>query len=182
MPRNRRSVSGRSWLDIRTNGPKFATEIKKMQTSITVAPNVIYAGYFAELQRLAWEAARVGREKIMSDRNTRKYEETGKEGRFDTGKMVGNFWANGRKDGDRRYKIQLGYLSGQPGYSIFQEYGTRNGLRGVEAIRAARDHFQANAKRLNAGGRVYVERVGWDWKAKGYGGTDLGGPPDWFKG
>lgn len=182
MPRNYRSVSGRSWLDIRTNGAKFNTELKKMQTSITAAPNEIYKGYFIQMQKLAWEAARVGRDKIANDTNTKKYQRTGEKGRIDTGKMINSFWANARKEGADRYKINLGYLSGKPGYSIFQEYGTRNGLRGVEALRTARDYFQQEARGLGAGGRIYVERVGWDWKAKGYGGTDLGGPPSWFKG
>lgn len=182
MPRNSRSITGRSWLDIRTNGAKFNTELAKMRTSVTTAPNEIFKGYFNALHRLAWEAAHVGRQKIADDTRTKKYEQTGEKGRIDTGKMINSFWANARKEGDKKYKINLGYVAGQPGYSIFQEYGTRNGLRGVEALRAARDHFQAEVGRLGAGGRTYVQRYGWDWKAKGYGGTDLGGPPDWFKG
>lgn len=177
-----KSFSGRSWIDIRSNGAKFQTELKRMSAHVTNVPSEVAKGYYAAVRDIAWQGVRLGREKILNDTNTLKYRRTGKKGRVDTGDMAKAFWANVRKSTDKQYVVNVGYLGGKPGYSIFQEYGTRRGLAGVEALRASQDYIDQEIKKLGKGGRNYKSTIGKGMRGVGLSGQANETPPEWFRG
>lgn len=178
MARNYRSVSGKGWYQIRHGLDQTRFDLKKMQTRVTNAPAQAAKGYANEIRKIAWRARELMQKIIMEAPNRTK----GEPGRYDTGTMHKMVWANLVKNNDKSYSANVGWLAGKPGYAIFQEYGTRTGLVGMDALRQAQDFMFEEIRALNAGGRSYRTKTGWDWNASGAGGNDLGGAPSWYKG
>lgn len=170
-----KSFSGRSWVDIRTSA-RYKTEFDKLKTHVTRLPGEVMKGYYAEVRDIAWKIVYETRQYILDDTRTKKYQETGEKGRIDTGKMVASFWTHVDAYSEKGYKVNLGYLAGKPGYAIFQEYGTRQGLVGVEALRFARDRLDEELRKMRGGGRNYVPKIADAMTSPG------GTPPAWFNG
>lgn len=168
--RNMRSVSGKSWLDVRMNVSQAQRELKKMQATVTALPSELMKGYYAELRRIAWEARAVGQEVI------RTAPDKDGQGRIETGKMLKSFWAQIGKVSDKKYEARVGWLTGDPGYSIFQEYGTKNGVKGMYALKAAQDHMYAEIRKL---GKGHIARNTVEWRTEMNPKTDR---PVWAKG
>jgi len=55
-------------------------------------------------------------------------------GRVDTGLMKDSITWKGYKISKRRYRFEFGWLDGTPGYAIFQEQGTKNGVKAMNSI------------------------------------------------
>jgi len=68
-------------------------------------------------------------------------------GRVDTGLMRDSIKWTGRKLGNGNYRFEFGWLNGTPGYAIFQEQGTKNGVRAMNSIGYATE-FMRNELRM----------------------------------
>lgn len=158
---------------VRTNLDRKRFELQRMRATVVNVPDEAMKGYYARLRDIAWAAVREAREHIENDTQTKKYRETGEKGRRDTGKMIASFWANVGSNQGKRYRINVGYLAGDPSYAMFQEYGTSQGLVGVEALRVAKEYVAAEVGKLG-NGRNFISRSADSWSG--------GDKPEWFKG
>jgi hypothetical protein len=52
---------------------------------------------------------------------------------------------------NQRFVIQVGWDEGKPGYAIFQEYGTKNGVVGMNALGQAHEFMLARIRRMASG-------------------------------
>lgn len=100
--------------------------------------------YFQQLQSITASAADVMKNFIEYDRSVRtptgearKARGGNGPGRKDTGTMINGITWRGEKISDAKYKFEFGWLNGEPGYAIFQEHGTKNGVRAMHALEYA---------------------------------------------
>jgi len=101
--------------------------------------------YFQKLQQVAALAADVGRNYIEYSPSVRTPtgEARGAKGRVLTGEMRDNFKASVVSIQARtKYSVTLGWLDGRPGYAIFQELGTSNGIKAMGAVRFTAEFFR----------------------------------------
>lgn len=179
------SVSGHGWQFIRLGGRGKADMPKKLANRITRAPEEIFVKYyFQKIQGIVAQARRIMIQTIdesVTEKGIERSRKGGKPGRRDTDKMRDSVWAKAYKEGTR-YRAEVGWLDGRPGYAIFQEHGTRNGIVGMDALRKAGDYIEAEMDKLARGGYKYRRNTDWDWNQNAGNGKDLGGAPDWFEG
>ncbi len=57
------------------------------------------------------------------------------------------------------YRFQLGWVNGEPGYSIFQEQGTKNGVKGMNSIAYTTDWLEREAALMGRGNSAIRSRV-----------------------
>ena len=145
-----------SWFEIRvkTERQKFDA----IRSIIRTWPEeVAREVYFPELEKIANNGKEYMRYIILSSET-----ETGKKranqggngpGRVDTGVMFDSVRArvNINKSG---FSALVGWLDGRPGYAIFQEHGTKNGVKGMEAVQQAQEYMLSEIRRLKAGGKI----------------------------
>lgn len=125
------------WLPIRIKTEP--AKMKHVQNRIAGYPEeVMTKRYFQLLQRTTAAAADVMREYIA----THDFGDKNGPGRVDSGKMRDSVKWEGRKDAKGVYRFRFGWINGTPGYSIFQEYGTKNGVVGMDALGYAAEFFR----------------------------------------
>lgn len=137
------------WFDIRvkTEASKFdAVRSKIMGWPEEVAKEV----YWPMLEQIGLEGKAFIQQIIATDQNTKKFREGGGEGRIKSGLMYRSVKsrARERKNG---FSLFVGWIDGRPGYSIFQEYGTRNGVVGMDAIGQAQEYMLSRLRAMAAG-------------------------------
>lgn len=181
------SVSGKSWRFIRIAGDaKQAGGIYNMAARISRAPEEIFVKYYyQQIQKIVFQARRIMLRIIdesVTEKGLQRSRKGGNPGRVDTGTMRDKVWARAYKASNNRYRAEVGWLDGRPGYAIFQEQGTRNGIVAMNALREAGDYIEAEMDKLGRGGYKYRRNTDWDWSKNAADGTDLGGAPDWFVG
>lgn len=98
--------------------------------------------FFQQLQGMTASGADVMRNFISSHPSVRT--RTGAErkarggngpGRVDTGLMKDSIkWRYVGKGANGNYRFEFGWINGTPGYAIFQEQGTKNGVRAMNSI------------------------------------------------
>lgn len=183
MP-NYKSVSGHGWQFIRLGGSGKYDMPKKLAAHVARLPNeILVKHYYREVQRIAFQARRIMLQVIdesVTEKGLKRQQRGGKPGREDTGNMRKLVWARVFKAQNGALVAQVGWLTGRPGYAIFQEYGTRGGIVAMGALQKAGDYIEQEMDKLGRGGYKYRRKNEWDWDAPGYGGTDLGGAPEWF--
>lgn len=81
-------------------------------------------------------------------------------GRVDSGKMYDKVNYRARKRAKNGFSLFVGWVDGQPGYAIFQENGTKNGVIGMEALRQTQEYMYAEVVKLANGGRVNKTKTG----------------------
>lgn len=141
-----------------------------MAVRVSRAPEEIFVKYYyRELVKIVFQAR-----KIMLGIIDTAPTKSGKKGRNDTGTMRKGVWARVGKSDKGRYRAEVGWLTGRPGYAIFQEHGTRTGIIAMNALQAANDYVAQEMDKLASGGYKYSRNVQWDWDAQG------GGAPDWL--
>ena len=138
-------MASKSWIDI-----KIKTEpqnMKYVSNRILGYPEqVLEKYYFQFLQYLAATGAEIGRNYIGSTAvSTPTGQGEGREGRVKTGEMQKNFKWSARKEG-KKYIVDVGWINAVPGYSIFQEQGTKNGIVGMNAIGYVTDWMRSELK------------------------------------
>lgn len=180
MP-NYNSNSGHGWMSIRLSSD--GKEIKKLAAAVVRKPEEIMVKYyFQQVQRIAFEARRIML-KIIEEAETptgrARALKGGKPGRIDSGNMASKVWARVYKTNRGGVAATVGWLDGRPGYTIFQEHGTRRGIVAMNALQAAGDYIEQEMDKLARGGSKYRRNTNWDWSAPTYGG-EVPGPPDWY--
>jgi hypothetical protein len=76
-------------------------------------------------------------------------------GRKDTGRMIAGVKWRGGKVGKAKYEFALGWLNGEPGYSIFQEHGTKNGVQAMNSLQYASDFLRRELHLLGTNPQGY---------------------------
>jgi hypothetical protein len=147
-----------SWFEVRTAFEPSA--MKYAQQKIYGHPEKVFTTYyFQELQSLTAAAADVQRNYINTKPNStptgvaRVAAGGNGPGRVDTGEMRDAIKWSARKVSPKRYEFKFGWINGVPGYSIFQEYGTSHGIKGMHSIQYAREFALAEIKFMKSGGR-----------------------------
>jgi hypothetical protein len=136
---------GKNWIDIRLKTEP--ANMKYVKGRILGYPEeVLEKYYFQFLQYVAATGADVGRQYIGSAAvSTRTGQGEGRQGRVDSGTMQKNFKWSARKDG-KKYIVDIGWINGTPGYSIFQEQGTKGGIVGMNAIGYVQEWVRSELK------------------------------------
>lgn len=129
---------------------KAQIKISNLKAGITAGENVVVSAsghYFQKMQSAASSILRDTRWYIRESPETET--KTGRDrkanggkyaGRYLTGKMHDSFVAtkgNGITTLNKkkvRFHVEFGWLRGMPSYTLFQEYGTRNGVVAMNAL------------------------------------------------
>lgn len=126
-------------------------KIRGLKTGIQVGSDAIVesAGgtFFNFMQKLSAEAYRETKTYIKDLATTPTGIRRGSpRGRYDTGAMydafIGTLGGGTTAGGKYKFRFELGWLNGQPGYTLFQEYGTAGGVKGMEALERGREELQ----------------------------------------
>ena len=132
-------------------------DIKRITSDLkTRVSDVIVPRYFQQLQRIASEAAEIGRVVIKT-----AYTETGKRraaagngqpGRVVKGDMYDGFGWKITKVSKGEYEVSVGWLDNPPDYTLFQEFGFthRSGMQvaAMDALGAAERYIENEIAKL----------------------------------
>jgi hypothetical protein len=145
-----------SWFDIRvkTERQKFDA----IRSIIRTWPQEVAKEiYFPELEKIAENGKEYIRYIILAsdtDTGRRRANNGGNgPGRVDSGTMYDSVRARVNVNKDS-FSALVGWLDGRPGYAIFQEHGTKNGVKGMEAIQQAQEYMLSEIRKLKAGGKI----------------------------
>lgn len=133
------------WIDIRLKTEP--SHMKHVRNRIFAYKDQVVEKYFFQfLQYLAATGADIGRNYIASSAvSTDTGRREGRQGRIKTGEMQRNFKWRVNKEG-KRYNVDIGWVDGEPGYSIFQEQGVTGGVVGMNAIGYVTDWVRQEMK------------------------------------
>jgi hypothetical protein len=143
------------------------SQLSSLSQKIYAYPEkVAFPNYFQAMQSLVANAAEVGRGYIQFNPNV--ITPTGEKrvasgvGRYATryvsGDLAAGFKWVGVKTNNRKYTFKMGWVTGEPAYSIFQEYGTKNGIVGMDALGYATEFLRKELKILEVKGATYGRR------------------------
>lgn len=128
--------------------------LRNLKTSIEAGPDVAVSAsgrYFQKMQRQAAYSLQEVRNYIRYVATTPTGLERGKNpGRYESGALhnafVGTKGSGVTRIGTRkvRFYFEMGWLRGMPNYTLFQEYGTRNGIKAMNALMRARQEITWN--------------------------------------
>lgn len=149
---------GADWIPLRVQAEPNAA--KKLKATIEGFPELVMEKYYfqilqqivstyVESARLAIETSK-GLDTATPTGEARKARGGRGPGRADTGKMVANLKWKGRKEGNK-YVFEIGWLDRVPGYSVFQEYGTSNGVRAMNSLPYILDGIRSELKLYEVG-------------------------------
>lgn len=120
--------------------------------------------YFPALERIAQEGVDFIRFIILSATTMTGAQRANAggngPGRVDSGKMYEKVNYRARKRANNGFSLFVGWTNGTPGYAIFQENGTKNGVVGMEALRQAQQYMYSEAVKLANGGKVNRTKTG----------------------
>lgn len=177
------STFGHGWAWARLKGDGKA--LTKMAARITRAPEEIFVKYYyQQITRIVFAARQIIIKRIetaTTPTGRERAKRGGEPGRIESGTMKKRVWARVNKQGSGRYRADVGWLEGLPGYAIFQEHGTRGGIVAMDALREAGDYIEAEMNKLGRGGYKYRRDTNWDWNSPDSNGNSQGAP-DWFSG
>lgn len=144
---------GKDWLNIRvkTEASKFDAVRSKIQGWPEEVAKEVYWPMLQEIGRQGRDYIRA----IILSSTTPTGEQRARNGgngpgRVKTGQMFDKVSsrARERKTG---FSLFVGWAEGRPGYSIFQELGTRNGVIGMNAIAQAEEYMLSQLRAMAAG-------------------------------
>lgn len=135
------SVTGRSWLDIR---------IQTENENRNAVRNKIMGWPEEVAQKRYWPALQqIGRNGVQFQRSIIE-----RLDRIDTGDMKRGVKMRANKRAGNAFTLFVGWVDGRPGYSIFQEHGTRSGVVAMDSIAQTREYMLSQIEQLARGGRV----------------------------
>lgn len=148
------------WFDIRIKADPRITG-KYLANTIRGYPQKVFSKYyFQEIQSVLYAAVTIGRVYINQPVNAtptgtaRKAAGGNGPGRVDSGLMQKAFTTDGgRRTSANRYDFKIGWITGEPGYSIFQEYGTKNGVKAMHTMLYVREFILDEMKLRASGGK-----------------------------
>lgn len=138
-----------NWIDIRVQTEQ--AKIKYVKSEIEgFAEKAIGPYFFQFMQSMMPEAVDVMQSYIRYQAG--KTTKTGKPGRVETGEMWEQVtWRQIPTGKKGFYRFELGWLNGTPGYAIFQEQGTRNGVVAMDSIGFTTMWLRSELKLLGRG-------------------------------
>lgn len=141
------SRSGRSWLDISIKTE--AKEFDSVRSKIMGWPEeVLKDVYWPQIQEIGRDGAEFMKEIIGStENNTPTGEARGQDGRVKSGLMRDSV-ASRARERVKGYSLFVGWITGKPGYSIFQEQGTKNGIVAMNAVGQTQEYMLYRLKAL----------------------------------
>lgn len=127
-------------------------KLNNLKVAITAADDIVVENsskYFYNMQRKFSNAYRTTKDYIKNVADTptgreRKALGLGPAGRYETGAMYDAFimtpggGTTRKGKGKVRFFAEMGWLKGMPEYTLFQEYGTKNGIKAMNALDAGR--------------------------------------------
>lgn len=154
----------KDWLGIRIKTEP--QNIKYVKGRIEGYPQEAFQKYFFQaLQSMASQGVDVMRTYIET---YSWYDSKGnkRRGRVDTGFMRDSVKWSGRKLENGNYRFEFGWLEGKPGYAIFQEQGTKNGVQAMNAIAYATEFMRNELRLMGNNPRSYKGVPNSTWEAK----------------
>lgn len=142
----------KEWASIRTKTEAKAFDAVRARI-LGYPEKVAEEVYWPALQSIASEGVTTIRQIILSSTTPTgeaRAAKGGKPGRYDTGNMFKNVRMRLRKRA-KGFTAFVGWIEGKPGYAIFQEMGTKNGVRAMEAIVTARQEMYSKIQALGKG-------------------------------
>lgn len=146
-----------NWFELRLKVP--ASDFDKVRNKIATWPEeVAKEVYHPQIRAIAEAGAQFIRE-IIEREVTPTGEERARKGgngpgRVKSGKMINAVRARVRPRANGGISATAGWLTGEPGYAIFQELGTKNGVIGMDAIGQAHEFMLSELRRVANGGRI----------------------------
>jgi hypothetical protein len=143
----------KNWADIRVKTE--AKNFDAVRAKILGWPEeVAEETYYPQLEIIAQNGKAIIQDIILSSTTptgeARRSSGGGSAGRYNTGEMYKQVRARVRKR-VRGFSAFVGWLEGKPGYTIFQEHGTKNGVKGMEAVSQSREYMLSRIRALAAG-------------------------------
>lgn len=129
------------WTGIRMYA-KGSRALDAVSQTLKLIPDTITDELYDQLGEICKRAQQIARERIQSMPNKTK-----EDGRVKTGAMLRGLTYERRKYKGYVY-IRFGWLNG-PGYSLFQEWGTRRGLIGMNALMEAYNYLETEVAKLD---------------------------------
>lgn len=139
----------KDWFNIRvkTEASKFnAVRSKIMGWPEEVAREV----YWPRLEEIGNLGAEFIKNIIATDTNTKKYEQGGPPGRIDSKDMYNKVRSRARER-KQGFSLFVGWNDGRPGYSIFQELGTKSGVQAMNSIQQSQEYMLSLLKSMATG-------------------------------
>lgn len=133
-----------SWVDVRVKTE--AAQFQAVRSKIMGWPeHVTQTVYEPLVKQIAANAVELIKYIILTAPNKTK-----EPGRYDTGRMYDavKFRFRPRTKG---FSVFVGWIDGRPGYAIFQELGTSNGVKAMNAIGQASEYILSELKKAAAG-------------------------------
>ena len=153
---------GKDWLNIRIKTEP--AKIKYVTGQVEAfAEQAIGTYFFQFMQKMMPEAVDVMQNYIRYQAG--KTTKTGKPGRVVTGTMWESVkWRQVSTGKKGYYRFELGWLDGKPGYSIFQEQGTKSGVIGMNALGYTLEWLRNEVVLLGRGSSKAVRTRNAKWK------------------
>lgn len=148
---------GKDWFELKIKVP--ASDFNKVRVKIATWPEEVAAEVYRPQIKAIARAGAAYIKQIIEREET----DTGRErarrggngpGRVKTGKMINAVSSRARDRAGGGVSATAGWLTGEPGYAIFQEMGTKNGVEAMDAIGQAHEFMLSELKRLANGGRI----------------------------
>lgn len=113
--------------------------------------------YFPQLRQIAENGKEYMRYIILASDTATGRKRAGQggngPGRVNTGLMYDSVRARVNQN-KNSFSALVGWLDGRPGYAIFQELGTKNGVKGMEAVQQAQEYMLSEIRKLSHGGTI----------------------------
>lgn len=158
---------------------KNAEKLKTLRTGLSVGQGVAEASagtFFNYMQKVASQAYSTTKDYIKNGAVTPTGVRRGSpRGRYETGAMydafIGTPGGGNTAKGTMKFRFEMGWLRGMPNYTLFQEYGTRNGIVAMDAIGYGRDMLaEALLANLAKSKEQYAREVAAGWRSAFAGG------------
>lgn len=150
-------LMGNNWFELRLKVP--ASDFNKVRVKIATWPEeVAKEVYHPQIKAIAEAGAEFIRQVI--ERETTPTGEArvrrggNGPGRVKSGKMINAVRSRVRPRANGGISATAGWLTGEPGYVIFQEMGTKNGVEAMDAIGQAHEFMLSELRRVANGGRI----------------------------
>lgn len=153
-----------NWMNIRVKTE--ASNFNYVRSKIEGWPSeVVEEFYWPALEAIAREGRDIIREIIEGAETPTGRERAargeGEAGRIKSGKMYNSVTTRVRRRVKNGFSVFTGWINGKPGYSIFQEQGTRNGIEAMNAIGITEVWMLEQIKSL-ASGKYRGSYQNWD--------------------
>lgn len=120
--------------------------------------------FFQAMQSVTASAADIMRNYI--EYQAGKTTKTGRKGRVVSGAMRDGVKWTGEKLAGGKYRFRFGWINGTPGYAIFQEQGTKNGIVAMNALGYATEFLRNELRLLGHSRKSFRATAASRWKVE----------------